>query len=144
MDADHNLPDHRTIAISGLSAEVDMEKVIKAIDQVSPVLMAEYAVKYHNPQMISTEELLTFLRDPEFLFERPSYLRNREVQIHERADDQINVVYLDEDFKPKKTESYTLLQHKEGFPRVYSPSYVPEESINKEEPMVFWSSNSEL
>jgi hypothetical protein len=141
-DAVLHTADQRTIAISRLSTDFNIEQLIKQIDQVSPVLLAEYALKYYNPQSVSTDEMLTFLRDPEFLSERPSFMRDREVQLHERDDDKINVIYLDGEHKPKKTESYSLLLHKEAFPRVYSPSFVPEESIEGQDPLVFWTNTA--
>ena len=137
LDAVLNSPDQRTIVINNVPLEYDMERLIKQVDQISPVLAAEYINKYNNPQLIQTDELLQLLRSPEFMAERPDYLIHRESQIHERGEDQINVIHLTSDFKPKKTETYSFILHKEAFPKLYSPSYIPEESINKDEPMVF-------
>lgn len=137
LDGVMNPPDLRTIVISKISTDAEIETIIKQIDKVSPVLMGEYVVKYSNPQKMTTDELVSFLRDPEFNLDKPSYLIDREVQIHETDDDKINVIYLDSQFKPKKSESYTLLMHKEAFPRVYSPTYVPEAYIDTSEPMVY-------
>lgn len=107
LDSEECPVEARTVAISRISAEYDIDSIINKIDQVSPVLSAEYAMKYENPRLIQTDELLSILRDPEFFSEIPRYLHDRVVQIHEQGGDQFTVITLDSDYKPKKTETYS-------------------------------------
>lgn len=106
-DAEDYSPDCRTVVISDLSSNVNIKDIISRIDEVSTVLSAEYVMRYEHPELIQTDDLLATLRDPEFLLNLPTYLTGREVQIHEHSSDNIAVIYLDNSFRPTKTENYS-------------------------------------
>jgi hypothetical protein len=107
LDAAEEPVDGRTIVISKIPDYYDIEAILNKIDQVSPVLSAEYVMKYENPRPVQTDELLAVLRDPEFFSEIPLYLQGKDVQIHESSADLFTVITLDNNYKPTKTEQFT-------------------------------------
>ncbi len=107
-DAEENPADKRTVVISNIRSTQPMLEVLKKIDQVTPVVTFEFAVKYTNASLTETEELLLQLHSNQQLRKK---LAGKAVEIHEVNGDSIGVIKLNPDFTIKNPNKKESSQH---------------------------------